>query len=79
MGRSVATFRMQAVVRRLEAKMPDIIDRLTACLDAPAGSVTETETEKAIRSGILNIQALREALELVDDLGSFAHLLHSDD
>lgn len=55
--------------------MVDIIEQLAGCLNVPEGSATESETEKVIREAMFQIQALRDALELVDDLGSFSHLL----
>ena len=56
----------------------DIIARLEMCLNAPEGSPTEDETEKAIRAAIEHIRELRAALDLVDDLGFYRHLLEED-
>jgi hypothetical protein len=43
--------------------MDDIIERLEACLNAPEGSPTEDETEKAIREAIGEIKRLRQLLK----------------
>lgn len=57
----------------------DIITRLTNCLKSQENSATEPEIDKAIKSAIKHITELREALELVDDLGSFSNLLETDE